>query len=186
MQPFYVLKNFPVELKEKIQQQYYKNDWIRTKEAVPRKMFQYEPSNSADLLSYFPEATSIEYFVFNPGSKNTPHLDRPRFAAISIPIKIDHENSFFYCGKYDSLNEYVTKKNAYTNRNTKILGSSGFFVYEPEKFIQYNLEHPIVFSTKIPHGGNNEKSNIPRIICSISYQDTDYETVVNQLPQEWF
>ena len=51
---------------------------------------------------------------------------------------------------------------------------------------KYNLEHPVLFSTKVPHGGNNRRATSYRTIVSIGATNRKYEEVIHRLPPEWF
>ena len=51
---------------------------------------------------------------------------------------------------------------------------------------KYNLEHPVLFSTKVPHGGNNRRAKTHRTIVSIGATNRKYEEVIHRLPTEWF
>lgn len=187
---FYILKNFPEDIMQEIIKQWYTGDWKSIKETVPEKMWHYCLSNDHPLMALFPEKNSIEYYYTSVGAYNTPHLDRGRWSAINFPIEVDFENSYFHCGKYFWLGRYTPKDmsnlaSTYSHKS-QLNGPTGFFDFENDKFVTYNLEHPVVFSTKVPHGGNNKSGLFDRVICSIGFQDTTYEELLNKLPPEWF
>ena len=45
----------------------------------------------------------------------------------------------------------------------------GHFQHQPELTETYDVRKPIIFNTKLPHGGFND-SEAPRIILSIGYR----------------
>lgn len=186
---FQILNNFPQDLMEKIKQQWKNGDWKDVKETVPGNMWHYRAHDDHPLTKFFPPKARIEYYVTSVGAFNTPHLDRGRWSAINLPITVDYENSYFHCGKHFWLGNYTPKdmgqyQSTYSHNST-LNGPTGFYLFEESKFEKYNLEKPVVFSTKVPHGGYNKYGRFDRVICSIGFRQT-YEELINILPPEWF
>lgn len=185
---FTILENFPDELLQKLKDIWYEGDWYKELEASPGAMWHHCLRASHPIFSEFPEETrTLEYYSNPPHAANGPHLDRGRWSAMNIPIEMDHENSYFMTGKTHLLKTYKRKghldyKDGHKVDNTK--GPTGFFYEEEGKFDYYNLEKPVLFSTKTPHGFAN-KSDKPRVLLSVTF-DLTYEQMLNILPPEWF
>lgn len=187
---FYILKNFPQDIMQDIVDQWYQGEWKSVKETVLGKMWHYCLRDDHPLMELFPDKNSIEYYYTSVGAFNTPHLDRGRWCALNFPIQVDFENSYFHCGKHFWLGKYTPKdmskhQSTYSHKSD-LNGPTGFYEFEESKFEKYNLEQPVVFSTKVPHGGHNKHGKFDRVICSIGFQSTTYEELLNRLPPEWF
>lgn len=185
---FYKIKNFPKDIKQELCEAWSENKWQEIKEVVPNRMWHYCLNYDHKLSTYFEAECYIEYYVVSSGCSNRPHLDRGRLCAINVPIEVDYENSFFFCGKYMRLGLYkedVLQTTSYGHK-TKYKGRNGFYVYQDKMFETYNLEDPVIFSTKVPHGGNNIAGKTPRVIASVGFPNDTYEQVLNNLPNEWF
>ena len=187
---FYILKNFPQDIMQDIVDQWYQGEWKAIKEVVPGNMWHYCAHDDHSLTKFLPTNARIEYYVTSVGAFNTPHLDRGRWSAINVPISVDIENSYFHCGKHFWLGKYTPKdmskhQSTYSHKSD-LNGPTGFYEFEEDNFEKYNLEHPVVFSTKVPHGGHNKHGRFDRVICSIGFHRTTYEELLNILPPEWF
>lgn len=187
---FQVLNNFPQDLQQRLIDIWHEQDWEVEKDVFEGKFFHYGLRKDHPIYQEFPGAYVIEYYEVVPGFSNSPHLDRGRWAAINAPIIVDFENSFFYCGKYFYLGNYTPNaermEEGYKHEVQNKKGPVGFFEKEWEKMYKYNLEKPVLFSSKVPHGGNNKNGKFNRVIASISYVDYTYEQVINALPPEWY
>lgn len=186
---YQILENFPKKLIEDLTQCWKDNDWEEVKDIYKSRFFHYLLDNSHPLYDSFPDCVKIEFYEQIPGVLNSPHLDRGRWCAINVPIEVDFENSYFYVGKHFFLEKYQKddKDSAAIYRHKASTdGPTGFYYWSDTLMEKYNLEKPVIFSTKVPHGGVNTDSSTRRIIASISYVKYTYEQLLNRLPPEWF
>jgi len=184
---FTILENFPEDLLQKLKDIWNEGEWYKEIEASPGAMWHHCLRSSHPIFEEFPEETrTVEFYSNPPHTKNGPHLDRGRWSAMNIPIDIDHDNRYFMTGKTHLLKVYERKTLpvGYTHKVTSQSGPIGFFFEEEEKFDYYNLEKPVLFSTKTPHGFYNN-SDRSRVLCSVTF-DLTYEQMMNILPPEWF
>ena len=185
---FTILENFPQDLLDELKAIWAEGDWYKELEASPGAMWHHCLKSSHPIFERFPEETkTVEFYSNPPHTANGPHLDRGRWSAMNIPIDMDHDNSYFMTGKTHLLKVY--KKKEHLNYETshqleRELGPRGFFYEEEGKFDYYNLEKPVLFSTKTPHGFANN-SDRSRVLCSVTF-DAKYEQMINILPPEWF
>ena len=187
---YHILENFPSEILQGLKQCWKNNNWAEVKDIYKSKFFHYVLDNSHSIYENFPGCAAVEFYEQIPGVLNSPHLDRGRWCAINIPIEVDFQNSYFYIGKHFLLKKYQPEErnletDAYQH-NAGYRGPNGFYHWDDRLMEKYNLENPVVFSTKVPHGGVNTKSKTNRIIASIGYVDYTYEQLLNMLPPEWF
>jgi len=189
METYYKLNNFPEKIIQDIKQSWIDNDWKIIIDTYKSQFFHYRLDRSKKVYEHFPECDKIEFYEQIPGVKNRPHSDRGRFAAINIPVEVDYANSFFYIGKYFDLAEYSRdfgpKVVTQGNKSNK-LGQPVFYKYDEKLMEKYNLRTPVIFDTKVPHGGVNTDCPTRRIIASISYQQYTYEQVLGMISPEWF
>jgi hypothetical protein len=185
---FTILENFPQDLLDELKAIWYEGDWKREIEASPGSMWHHHLRASHPIFERFPEETrTLEYYSNPPHCGNGPHLDRGRWSAMNIPIEMDHENSYFFAGKTHLLKGYTRKRHLDQYKDGHKVNSTGpigFFKEEEGKFDYYNLEKPVLFSTKTPHGFANN-SDRPRVLLSATFNLT-YEQMLNILPEEWF
>lgn len=170
----------------------FKNLWIKLSaepgvEVSKEEMWKYKVPKYERVYSYFPEANLIEYYSMAPNFVNTPHLDRGRWCALNIPIKNNPPYTDFFIGKYFHLAKYIERprRDPYYD-NTTELGPTGMFVYEEEKFVHNEFVTPLLFSTKIPHGGTNKHNTDYRVLATITFNNKKFEEVINILPPQWF
>lgn len=185
---FTIIENFPDDLLQELKEIWNQGQWKEVKEANPGKMYHHCLDSKHPIFKEFPkEANTLEYYSNPPHTANGPHLDRGRWSAMNIPIEMDHENSYFLTGKTHLLKTYKIKEHLnYQKGHTvdNLKGPTGFFYEEEGKFDYYNLEKPVLFSTKTPHGFANN-SDKPRVLLSVTFQYT-YEQMLNILPLDWF
>ena len=86
--------------------------------------------------------------------------------------------------KHYERKTWLDKDESAHGHKVKTHGPTGFFREQEGKFDYYNLEKPVLFSTKTPHGFANN-SDRPRILLSVTF-DLTYEQMLNILPEEWF
>ena len=188
---FTILENFPQDLLDELKAIWAESDWYKELEASPGAMWHHCLRSSHPIFERFPEETrTVEFYSNPPHTANGPHLDRGRWSAMNIPIDIDHDNSYFLTGKTHLLSVYDRKtwldkdESAHGHKVKNTHGPTGFFKEEEGKFDYYNLEKPVLFSTKTPHGFANN-SDRSRVLCSVTF-DLTYEQMMNILPPEWF
>lgn len=179
---FYILKNFPQYLIEELKKEFSN----KINGTMTQVLKQYHLPVDHKIMEYFPKSWMIEYFVIPKNFATPPHLDRKRLCAINIPIEVDCQNSFFFCGKHLWLGNYKKLDVQYPYDASNGVGPMGYYEYNAEDYLTYNMENPVIFSTKIPHGGNNRAGSFDRIICTIGYRDLTYEQLLNDIPTEWF
>lgn len=190
IQTYHILHNFPDHLKTKILNVWEEQKWKEVKEVVPSRFWHYVLDKDNNLYNDFPMVDCIEYYEVAPGFANSPHLDRGRWCAINVPVEVDYKNSFFHCGKYLWLGHYdldpkKNDANSYLHTANED-GPKGFFLWNEELMDKYNLEKPVLFSTKVPHGGDNKLSKTNRVIASLGVSNKTYDQILNILPPEWF
>ena len=116
------------------------------------------------------------------------HTDSDRKAAINIPIKVAHNSGEmilqdFYISKHEDINchaeEYIKMF------DTKPYPSKYF---KPDRYMVdydfYEMTNTIAMNPCMPHGFRNI-SNQKRIIITLGFLNTDYNTLLSKLPQEW-
>ena len=189
MKTWMILENFPEDLLQELKDIWQEGEWYKELEASPGNMWHHCLREHHPVYANLPEeAKTLQYYSNPPHSGNGPHLDRGRWSAMNIPIDVDHDNSYFLTGKTHLLKGYERKryldqyKDGHEVKSTN--GPVGFFREEKDKFDYYNLEKPVLFSTKTPHGFANN-SDRPRILLSITFNQT-YEQMIHILPEEWF
>jgi len=184
---FYIMKGFPQELIDELKQIWEENDWIKEVEAAKGKMWHHRLRFDHPVFKKFPSAIgSIEFYSNPPFSSCGPHLDRGRWSALNIPIIVDTEQSCFFTGKSHILSIYTNKgEHGYGHDVENEKGPHGFFIEEKEKFDYYNLEYPVLFSTKTPHGFQN-RADTQRVLCSVTFPNHTIEQMVHMFPYEWF
>lgn len=186
MMTFYVLENFPEKLHNKLKEIWNQGNWVNTLDADPGVMTHYHLSVKHEIFDELPYAKSVEYYANTPRSTAAPHLDRGRWCAINVPIDVDTKNSCFMTGKYFHLNKYKRKThldNSYAFKTVED-GPSGFYYEDKDLFDYYNLEKPVIFCTKVPHGFHND-CDTERVLCSITF-DKKWEEVLHLIPQDWY
>ena len=189
---FYKLPNFPKELIEELRAVFENKEYDTVKEVVPERFWHYCLNDKTHPVyrHFSDDFDMIEFYTVAPGFKNSPHLDRGRWCALNISLEADLDNSFFFAGKYFHTHHYEwdaekNESNSYLHEANEH-GPKGFYKWDKEKMEKYNLEHPVLFSTKVPHGGNNAKATSFRTIVSIGATKRKYEEVIHRLPPEWF
>ena len=189
---FYVMNNFPQEILDELRAVFENKEYDVTKEVVPGRFWHYCLNDKSHPVyrHFSDDFDMIEFYSVSPGFKNSPHLDRGRWCALNIPLDVDLENSFFYAGKYFHTHHYEwdTKKNESNSflHEASEHGPKGFYLWDEDKMEKYNLEKPVLFSSKVPHGGNNVEGKFLRTIVSIGATNRKYEEVLHRLPPEWF
>lgn len=179
---FYILNNFPDDLKKELETEFSS----KTEGPMQPGLKQYYLPTDNRLMKLFPKSWQIGYLGI-PKNKLVPaHLDRKRLCAINVPIRVDFKNSFFVCGNHLWLGRYKQSDTRYPYSTDIGIGPEGFYEVDSENYSTYNLEKPVVFSTKVPHGGDNVNGDFDRIICTIGYRDLSYEQLLNEIPSEWF
>lgn len=187
---FTILENFPNDLLQELKDIWNQGEWYKELEASPGAMWHHCLRLDHPIFKKFPEETrTLEYYSNPPHTANGPHLDRGRWSALNIPIDVDHDNSYFLTGKTHLLKVYerktwLDKDPKAHGHDVKAYGPVGFFKEQEGKFDYYNLEKPVLFSTKTPHGFANN-SDTSRVILSVTF-DLTYEQMLNILPSEWF
>jgi len=156
-------------------------------EVSKNEMWKYKVPKDKSIYSHFPQANLIEYYKMAPGFFNSPHLDRGRWCAVNIPIENNPPYTDFFVGKYFHLAKYTEKprRDPYYDKTTD-LGPTGMFIYEEEKFEHNRFTNPLVFSTKVPHGGTNMRNTDYRVLATVTFGVKTYEQLINELPPEWF
>ena len=190
MKTWIALDNFPQDLLQELKDIWIEGNWTEEKEASKNAMYHHCLREDHPVFANFPkEARTLEYYSNPPNTSNGPHLDRGRWSAMNIPIDMDHDNSYFMTGKTHLLKHYERKtwldkdpQHGHQVKSTQ--GPVGFFREDKDKFDYYNLEKPVLFSTKTPHGFANN-SDRPRILLSVTF-DLTFEQMLNILPAEWF
>lgn len=168
MTTFTIINNFPDDLLAKVKAVWDEGVFTNITEVNPGIMVHYWLQMEHELFDYFPkETTTLEYYLNPPKVANGLHLDRGRFSALNIPVQVDTHKSLFGIGKTDDLTYYTPKQDSYTFE-TDEKGEKGFFEYEKHKMLYYNLEKPVLFNTKVPHGLVNN-SNTERILLSVTF-----------------
>ncbi len=148
------LENFPQDLLQELKDIWYEGEWVKELEASPGAMWHHCLRGDHPVFKNFPEETrTLEYFSNPPHCGNGPHLDRGRWSALNIPIEMDHDNSYFMTGKTHLLKVYDRKRHLDQYKDGHVVkstnGPTGFFREEADKFDYYNLEKPVLFSTKL-------------------------------------
>lgn len=181
---FCILENFPDKLQKRLMEIWNEGEWKRTIDANP-DMKHYHLSIKHEIFQEFPFARSVEYYENTPRSNASPHLDRGRWCAINVPIIVDTEKSCFLTGKYFQLTKYRRKEDrvnyAFTTDED---GPKGFFYEDEELYDYYNLQKPVIFCTKVPHGYRNN-ADTKRVLCSITF-DKKWEEMLHLIPQDWY
>ena len=182
MNTFTIVNNFPNDLLIKVKEVWQEGIWENTIEANPGIMWHHWLRTGHELFNFFPkESLTLEYYLNPPHVINGVHLDRGRFSALNIPVQVDIANSFFAIGKTDNLNYYTPRQDDYTFETTE-KGKKGFFEYEKDMMLHYNLDKPVLFNTKVPHGLINN-SDTERIILSVTFSRTYNE--MKDILKEW-
>jgi len=189
---YIVLENFSNTLKQQLTDIWNNQTWDKVVEASPGTFFHYCLNPKHEMVKQFPFADSVEFYWNKPGSSTGPHLDRGRWAAINIPIDVDHDNSAFVIGKEFHLKNYRRKTHLdkpdatpWSHSVPSESGPTGFFYEDEPMFNYYNLEKPVLFSTKVPHGYTNKKSARHRVLCSVTFKKS-WSEMVHLIPQEWY
>lgn len=138
---------------------------------------------------FIPEAQSVEFYVGLPEKYVAdPHIDRgDRTSAINIPIDVIYDESFFMIGKFFDFNKYRERPledSPYQFQISNIEDKGRKFYYDKDLFDHYNMETPVLFSTKTPHGGRSWSKTM-RVIMSIGFCKP-VDIVQRKLPKEWF
>ena len=183
---FCILENFPEKLHKRLIDIWKEGNWKRVVEANPGVMTHYHLAIQHEIFKEFPFARSVEYYSNTPHSEASPHLDRGRWCAINVPIIVNTEKSCFMAGKYFHLTKYRRKTHlddsyAFTTPED---GPKGFYYEDEELFNYYNLEKPVIFCTKVPHGYHND-CDTERVLCSITFEKK-WEEMLHLIPQEWY
>ena len=182
MSTFNVVNNFPNDLLEKVKAVWHEGVFTNITEVNPGIMHIYWLRVDHDLFDYFPkESTTLEYYLNPPHVINGLHLDRGRFSALNIPVQVDTNNSFFGIGKTDDLSYYTRKEGVFTFETSE-KGEKGHFEYEKDKMLHYNLEKPVLFNTKVPHGLVNN-ADTERILLSVTFSKTYNE--MKDILKDW-
>lgn len=189
-QTYHIMHNFPQDLQDEIINVWKDQIWKEVKEVVPGKFWHYVLDKNHPLKQKFEFMDAVEYYEVAPNFANSPHLDRGRWCALNIPVEVDFENSFFHCGKYLWLGHYTldpekNKFNSYLHQAGE-QGPKGFFLWDDNLMEKYDLKRPVLFNSKVPHGGNNKYASTNRVICSVGCTRYTYDQVLNMLPLEWF
>lgn len=183
----YELNNFPQYLIDNI-----KSLWTEVSqkpgiEVSKNEMWKYKVPKENLIYTHFPSANLIEYYEMSVGFVNTPHLDRGRWCALNIPVENNPPYTDFFIGKHFHLAKYQKRprRDPYHDETTEY-GPTGMFKYDKHLFVHYTFEKPVVFSTKIPHGGTNKHNINRRVLATITFGNKHYEQLLNELPSEWF
>jgi len=182
MTTFTVLNNFPKDLLLKVKAVWHAGIWENIIKVNPGVMHHYWLHTEHELFNFFPkESLTLEYYLNPPHVFNAVHLDRGRFSALNIPVQVDTNNSFFGIGKTDDLSYYTRKEGVFTFETSE-KGEKGFFTYEKHKMLHYNLEKPVLFNTKVPHGLVNN-ADTERILLSVTFSKTYNE--MKDILKDW-
>ena len=182
MTTFTVLNNFPKDLLLKVKAVWHAGIWENIIKVNPGVMHHYWLHTEHELFNFFPkESLTLEYYLNPPHVFGAVHLDRGRFSALNIPVQVDTNNSFFGIGKTDDLSYYTRKEGVFTFETSE-KGEKGFFTYEKHKMLHYNLEKPVLFNTKVPHGLVNN-ADTERILLSVTFSKTYNE--MKDILKDW-
>ena len=135
-----------------------------------------------DILGkYFKNDFRVVILKNNPNCGLGPvHTDGSRFGCINFPIKVDLDNSSFFIER-----EGETPTIRPPHPDEPINNNALRFLYEPEKYLYYNLRKAICISTKSAHGAFNH-SNEERILLSVAFPGLEsYEDILDQVPEKW-
>ena len=189
---YIVLENFSDTIHQELTTIWNDQTWDRVVEAKPGHFLHYCLSPKHEMVKKFPYADTVQFYWNKPGSETGPHLDRGRWAAINIPIDVDHDNSAFVIGKEFHLKNYRRKTyldkpgaNPYTHKVPSESGPTGFYYEDQHMFDHYNLEKPVLFCTKVPHGYTNINSTQHRVLCSVTFKKT-WNEIIHLIPQDWY
>ena len=135
---------------------------------------------------------TFNLFVAYPGRVDPLHIDSSRECAINFAVDVDHDKSYFRIAKDPDLSKHkeldlpedykYPKWRHYAHDNK----ARGHFDEDamPEGMMQkYNLESPVIFNCKTPHGGANLNDKI-RTIFSVGFRQPK-EKILQKLPIEW-
>jgi len=190
---FCVLEQFPEELHNRLIEIWKEGVWKDQIEAHPDTFYHFHLAKDHEIFKEFPFARTIEYYMNTPGSNSGPHLDRGRWCAINVPIDVNTEKSCFLIGKHFNLTKYRRKThldkpdndaNAYFHKVSEE-GPTGFYYEDDGLFDYYNLEKPVIFCTKVPHGYHNDECETERVLVSITF-DKKWEEMLHIIPQDWY
>ena len=183
----YELKHFPNHIIDDFATCWNYLDKSSAIEVSNKEMWKYKIDKSHPIYAYFNDANLIEYYEMAPGFLNSPHLDRGRWCALNIPIQHNPPHTDFFIGKHFHLAEYRSRprRDPYFDE-TGEFGPTGMFKYDQGLFQHYDFKNPVVFSTKIPHGGTNKHNADYRVLATITFGQKKYEQLLNELPPEWF
>ena len=140
-----------------------------------------------DFGSFF----AMTLFVSMPGRKDPLHIDSTRSCAVNFPIVVDNDQSGRFISKDDSnehLDKFVENTSGASYPSWRDYAHDGkmkgHFEYKEDLVQTYNLEKPVIFNAKLPHGGFNYSKN-PRVILSIGYRQ-DIVSAKRQINSNFF
>lgn len=124
----------------------------------------------------FGDFYAMTLFIAMPGRKDPLHIDSTRSCAVNFPLVVDHDRSGIVISKSDEathLDKFVENTSGASYPSWRDYAHDGkmkgHFQHQPELTETYDVRKPIIFNTKLPHGGFND-SEAPRIILSIGYR----------------
>jgi len=128
----------------------------------------------------------ITLYVSLPGRQDPFHVDSSRSSAINFPIFVNKDLSYFKIGKETDLNTYkkIGEHHREWQKQYFDNGAKGHYDLTEEEYETYNLEYPVAFNCKIPHGGVN-MSTSTRVIGSITFKETTYKELIQKIPGDW-
>lgn len=184
---YYKLTNFPQHICNAIIEYWTQLDKTSAIEVSQGEMWKYKVDKHNKIYKYFEGANLIEYYEMSAGFVNTPHLDRGRWCALNIPVENNPPYTDFFIGKHFHLAKYQKRprRDPYHDETAEY-GPTGMFKYDDKLFTHDDFLSPIVFSTKIPHGGTNKYNTKRRVLATITFGNSRYEQLLNELPPEWF
>lgn len=193
MQNIQELKNFPVDVWERIRiwyETYYADKkpeqiWSTAHHATQIHHLRWKEM-ALDRLPVFPDGVEIYYNI--SGTQIRPHIDRGRRTALQIPIQADYKNSYTFAAKGDSLSaDDIDSVGTHSERDniTAVINSpiGWFWKWDPDKYDKHPMDIPILENVAVPHGGCNNSPDLTRILVSITYFD-DFESVKKAF-SEW-
>ena len=131
--------------------------------------------------SYFKFDFTLLFLINQPYSGLGPiHTDGSRKCAINFPIQVDLKNSNFIAAKTFDLKCTIRAP----EKGEPINNDALRFEYEPQKYDFYNLEKPILVSTKVAHSAYNYSKD-QRVLLSLTPNNMSYYEVGLELPKEW-
>jgi hypothetical protein len=122
-------------------------------------------------ISFLRSPKNMGMAVVHIDSLNLPHF------GVNIPVKVNHAKSSFFTIKVEHLNdckEIVTAQ----YQNKLLYQPEAIFEFEPEKYEEIKLDHPLLVNTIIPHTWSNFDDE-ERVICRFNFKFNSIEEVAD-------